>query len=256
MIGSNPSLIRGVGALLLAGLLGLPGCGGSDPADELVVLGAASLAEVFRELGVDFQRSRGEIPLVFGFAGSQTLATQLRAGIYADVVALAHPELLGRLAEEGRVEAPRVFATNRLVWVLRSDAGVRNPLELASSSWSVVLAAPQVPAGRYSREALDRLGLREAAEARLVSQELDVRGVIQKLRLAGADLGMAYATDVPPGDSELYRVELPVEAAVVAIYPVAVARASQRPERAAAFVAYLESPAARRILHAAGFGTP
>ena len=43
---------------------------------------------------------------------------------------------------------------------------------------------------------------------------------------------------------------------MVAIYPVAVARASQRPERAAAFVAYLESPAARRILHAAGFGTP
>ncbi len=244
-------------AVAVATLCVLGGCGspGEERASDLVVLGAASLTDVLREIGAAFESERGWRVLT-SFAGSQTLATQLREGVRADVIAVADPELLADLGARGLVDAPQSFATSRIVWVRRRADAPPAPVEIVRAGGSLVLARPEVPAGAYARRALDALGLREAAEARLVSEELDVRGVIAKLRLAGADLGMVYATDISPTDPELEVVELPSRARVVATYAAARVRESSRPGAAAAFVDFLETGTAREILRRAGFGTP
>jgi molybdate transport system substrate-binding protein len=260
----QPDRARGKAATLLAAALAtlsLPtGCQASSGSHKpaIVVLAAASLTEVFREIGAAYESER-ERPVRLSFAGSQTLATQLREGVRADVVAVADPEILADLVERDLVARPRQFATSRIVWVLRrgpAGAQRRDPMDLASSNWQLVLASPEVPAGAYARRALDALGLREAAEARVVSYELDVRGVTAKLRLAGADLGMVYATDVRPDDPDLEVVELPPGTRVLAGYGAGLVREAAQPDGAVAFLDFLDGPRARQILARAGFGTP
>jgi molybdate transport system substrate-binding protein len=233
----------------LALCLALGACGrASEP--ELVVLAAVSLGDAFGAIADDYEASH-PVRVLESFAGSQVLAAQLEAGIDADVVALANSSTMRRLESQGLVREPVRFASNRLVWVSRRDADAGLD-RIADPGLRVVLAAPEVPAGHYAREALARLGRLEQVESRLVSLELDVKGVIEKLMLAGADAGIAYATDVGERERHVLRAEpLPVE--VRASYWVALSRPSAEAER---FLAHLLGPAGRQHLAAHGFGTP
>ncbi|MFQ5513162.1 MAG: molybdate ABC transporter substrate-binding protein [Myxococcota bacterium] len=227
----------------------------------LVVLAAASMADPLRELGTAHARTHPNARPIFSFAGSQVLAAQLRAGVQADVIATANPAIMGALAREGRVIDPVVFATNRMVWIVRRDPRLRAvPRDLDTlvrSDLRLVLAAPEVPAGRYARRSLARLGLLRAVESRLVSQELDVKGVVAKVRLAGADAGAVYATDVRPSwHEELAVLELPDAGQVEVRYVIAGVRDSRRPAEAAGFVAWVRSGPGHAVLRRHGFGTP
>ncbi len=264
MIRSNGTIVRWERALmeraLIGALLALQlGCPRSDVSrTDVVVLAAASLSDVFREIGQAFEAAHGG-QVLLSFAGSQTVATQLREGVHADVIAVADPAILAELAAQGLVEAPQYFASTRLVWVLRrapDGSSLGDPADLADSAWALVLAVPEVPAGAYARRALEALGLRAAAEAHLVSHELDVRGVVAKLRLAGADLGLVYATDVSPEDPELEVVELPQHAQIVARYPAARVTGLRNPDGGQAFLEFLLGPEAGAILRRGGFGPP
>ncbi len=247
----------------LACLSALPGCG-APGSGGLVVVAAASLSEAFTVIARDFeheQREPGAGPVRLSFVGSQILAAQLRAGLQADVVATANPEIMASLRDDGLVREPVRFATNRLVWVVRRPRGAapRSTLdaETLQAADRVVLAAPEVPAGRYARAALRELGLLEQAEARLVSQELDVKGVISKLLLGGADAGMTYATDVAPSLLDrLAVIDLPERAEVRASYLVAATSAPRNADAARRFVDFVRGERASARLAALGFGRP
>ena len=222
------------------------------------MLAAASLGQVFHELAQAYPASGARAELRVSVAGSQTLAAQVREGIAADLIATADTETMDALLDERRVLEPRSFAGNRLVWVVRRGLGDPEPpgpaAFFAAAGGRLVLAAPEVPAGRYARQALARLGLLEAAEARLVSNELDVRGVVSKLSLGEVDAGIAYATDVTPAVARhVHRVELPKAARVRIDYPIALVRDAPHPQAARHFLAWLEGERARAILSGAGF---
>ena len=219
---------------------------------ELVVLAAASLGEVFPAMATAFEQRNPELTVLLNFAGSQTLGTQLREGFVADVIALAHPELMDDLVRDQLVDSPQVFATNRLVWIVHRSSPTPPAL-----SRRIVLAAPEVPAGRYAREALDRLQLLPELLSRVVSEELNVKGVLTKVQISGADAGIVYATDVRPETSpELAVIELPAEAQVLATYPMARVRTSPHPAEANQLLAFIRSGAGQAILRRAGFGLP
>lgn len=215
-----------------------------------MVLAAASLTDAFGRIADDYQAEYGVV-VHSSFAGSQVLAAQLEAGIDADVIAVANPAIMAQLVERGLVRQPVRFASNRLVWVTRRDVDAGFD-RLASSDLRIVLAAPEVPAGRYARVALRRLGLLEAAEARLVSLELDVKGVVSKLLLAGADAGITYSTDITARERETLRVQaFPGAADVRASYLVAAASTDGDQ-----FVAFVLGAKGRERLSASGFGAP
>src|SRR5438477_437706 len=68
----------------------------------------------------------------------------------------------------------------------------------------LVLAAPQVPAGKYARAALAAMTRAAAfgprflarAMANVASNETDVKAVVAKVVLGEADAGVVYVTDV------------------------------------------------------------
>ncbi len=229
------------------GALALAGCG-SGPDEAVTVFAAASLTEVFRAL---------DPPVRFNFAGSDELATQIREGAPADVYAAASPRYAAVLHDEGLVEAPRTFATNRLVLVVPADnpAGIESVDELATPGTKVLTGARGVPVGDYARAALASAGL-EAVLRNVVSNEEDVRGVLAKVAAGDADAGFVYATDAKAAGGRVRVVELPASAQVEIRYPIAVVADARDAEAARAFVALVLGERGRRALARAGFGLP
>lgn len=231
---------------LLVTLPLLAGCGDND--EPLTVYAASSLTEVFEQLAPDAR---------FNFAGSDELATQLREGAQADVYAAASPRYPGELFDEEIVEAPVVFATNRLVIVVPSGnpAGIRELDDLATAEVQLVVGGEGVPIGDYTRELLERAGRLDVLE-RVVSEEEDVKGVLAKVALGEADAGFVYATDARAAGDDVVAIELPRETQGRIEYPVAVLRRAERGDEARRFVELLRSSRGRAALRAAGFGLP
>jgi len=247
------ALARTLAACLLAlAAVGAAGCGraADEGADgrELTVFAAASLREVFEALRPD---------AVFSFAGSDELALQIREGAPADVYAAASPRYPQELFAEGLVEAPIVFATNRLVVVVPADnpAGIAAVADLLAADVRLVVGAEGVPVGDYTRRVLEALGL-EAVLENVVSEEDDVKGVVTKVALGEADAGFVYATDVEPVEAEVAVVELPATAQPAVEYQLAIAVATEHRAAAEEFVARVLSAEGRAALAAAGFGLP
>jgi molybdate transport system substrate-binding protein len=109
-----------------------------------------------------------------------------------------------------------------------------------------------VPAGRYAREALARAGVTTTP----VSQEVDVRAVLNKVSLGEADAGIVYVTDVKSAGDRVTGVDIPERHQVVARYPIAVVKDTKNGELAHRFVDYLLSPAGQDLLAEFGFSKP
>ncbi|HVM41593.1 MAG TPA: substrate-binding domain-containing protein, partial [Acidimicrobiia bacterium] len=159
---------RACAALAGVALVAATACapGGGD--DDLTVLAAASLTDVFAAI----DEQAGDLDAAFSFAGTPALLEQVRQGAPADVVAVADVTQLDALVASGDVGEPVVFARNRLVVVVSAgnpDPRVRSIDDLAEPGIAVVLAAPDVPAGRYARAALEDAGIRRGVEANVVS---------------------------------------------------------------------------------------
>jgi len=246
-------------AALAAAALLLAGCGGDRPAGgssaapaEVKVFAAASLTAAFSELGERFTAANGGAEVTFNFAGSQALATQIRQGAPAEVFASADLTNLEKVQD--LLGTPRNFASNRLQIVVErgNPRGVRGLDELANPDLKVVLAAPDVPAGKYAAEALGKADV----TVKPVSQEDNVKAVVTKVALGEADAGIVYVTDVAAGGDKVEGVDIPQELNVTATYPIATVRQSKAQEQAQAFLDLVLSAEGQQVLKAHGFLPP
>lgn len=225
-------------AALLAGLvLATSACGSDTP--TLTVLAASSLTDAFTAIEQDVEARLGA-DVRISLAGSQQLATQVLEGAPADVLATADDVQMQRVVDAGLVAGqPEVFARNRLVVV--TGAGGRDVLGLADlddPGLDVVLAAPEVPAGRYARAALADADV----EVDPVSLEPSVRAVLSKVALGEADAGIVYASDVAGDDRDLEVHGIAPGRTPEITYPIAVLEDSDHPDLARAFVEHVLSP--------------
>ncbi|EDM75498.1 molybdenum ABC transporter, periplasmic molybdate-binding protein [Plesiocystis pacifica SIR-1] len=241
----------------LALLLGLSACRSRE--QTVTVFAAASLAEPFRAMEAPFEAAHPGVDLELHFAGSQLLATQLREGARAQLFASADAAQLERAGERRELSGRATFATNAIAVVVPSDSTLEGVADLAEPGVRVALAHAEVPAGRYAREALDALELREAVEANAIASATDVHGVIAVLRLGEADAGLAYRTDLGE-DGSLRALPLPASAGVVARYElarIANGGAAHPADRAAEqFADFVLGAEGQAILRDAGFGPP
>ena len=231
-------------------------CAGERPR-ELKVAAAMSLKEVFTALEAGFEAKHG-VDVVFNFAGSQILAGQIAEGAPVDVFAAADEPQMQRAIATGRITRAEVFARNRLVLITPAtpvEGQIAGAAELGRPGLRLVLAGPGVPAGAYARQALQELGVAEAALKNLVSNEENVRGVVGKVVAGEADAGVVYATDVTPAVANKLRV-LPLAVTVEPRYEVAALADSPEASLAAAFVAELCGAGGQTLLTQHGFLLP
>jgi molybdate transport system substrate-binding protein len=239
-------------ALLTA--LAVAGCGdgGAGERDELVVSAATSLKSAF----TSYAGRLAGAEVRFSFAGSDELAAQIRAGARPDVFAAANTTLPEQLFADGLVERPQVFAANRLVLAVPSrSAKVRSFAGIRNDGVTLVIGAPGVPIGAYTRALLRHLdgATRRRILANVRSNEPDVGGIAAKLTQGAADGGFLYATDVGASGGRLKAIELPRGLQQEVAYAVAIVKGAPNRSSARAFVAGLRDGAGSDALRAAGF---
>jgi molybdate transport system substrate-binding protein len=236
-------------ALLLA-VAALAGCGGSDDGGRLTVSAASSLKKALP----DYQPGAR-----YSFAGSDELAAQIRAGARPDVFAAANTKLPDALFAAGLVEKPVVFAGNRLVLAVPSDAKkVQSLADLEKPGVTIAAGAPSVPVGSYTRDVLSRLPPARAKRilASIRSNEPDVAGVVGKLTQGAVDAGFVYITDVRGTGGKLRAIELPASLQPHVAYAAAVVKGTTHHAAAAKFVSGLLTGDGRTALAKAGFEPP
>jgi molybdate transport system substrate-binding protein len=250
------SWLRSAAVLLVVAMLAAAcgdddAAGGSAASNEIKVFAAASLTAAFNELGPQFTAANGT-KVTFNFAGSQALATQIQQGAPADVFASADTANMDKA--EDLVGTPQVFASNLLQIVVEkgNPKGVKGLGDLGGGDRKVVLAAPEVPVGKYAQQALDQAGV----TVEPVSQEDNVKAVVTKVSLGEADAGIVYATDVTAGGDEVEGVDIPEQQNVVATYPIATVEASGNQAKARAFMDLVLSAQGQQVLHRYGFLPP
>lgn len=241
---------------LLALLLTLPP--GVVTAQERgpVVLAAASLQEAMTDAAHAWARAGHPRP-VLSFAGSPALARQVGAGAPADLFASADEEWMDALAVKGLL-APgtrAVLAGNRLVIV----APAVNTAQLTAKTLAATLGAgpvamadpTAVPAGKYGRVALQRLGAWAAVSPRVVRAE-NVRAALALVERGAAPFGIVYRTDARA--SRLVRVAgvFPAASHPPIRYPIARLATSKHPD-AEGFRLFLLSPQGRALFARRGF---
>jgi molybdate transport system substrate-binding protein len=247
-------------AVLAVAALALAACGGDDEpsggssgsSNEIKVFAAASLTAAFTELGQQYTSANGGTKVTFNFAGSQALATQIQQSAPADVFASADLANMDKVKD--LVGTPKSFASNLLAIVVEkgNPKGVKGLDDLANADLKVVLAAEEVPAGRYAKQVLDKAGVAVTP----VSQEDNVKAVVTKVSLGEADAGIVYVTDVSAGGDKVEGVDIPETENVTATYPIATVKASKAQDKAQAFMDLVLSDQGQQVLKQFGFLPP
>ena len=250
----------------------LAGCGSASPAltaapesKTLTVFAAASLTDAFTEIGQNFGAANPGVTVIFNFAGSQALRTQIEEGAPADSFASANKAEMDALVTSGNVQQgiPQIFLNNKLTVILpaNNSAGLTKLEDLANPGIKLVLAAEEVPVGKYARQALEQMNSRFGSDfkdkvlANVVSNEDNVKQVVAKVQLDEADAGIVYTSDSVAAP-DLKTIEIPNELNVIAEYPIAPLANSANVELATAFINYLLSPDGQSVLQKWGFAPP
>lgn len=246
--------------LVLAGLAALA-IGAAPSGQAPIVLAAASLQESLTAAADVWARSGHPRPVI-SFAASSTLARQIEAGAPGDLFVSADEEWMDALAAKGLLAAGTRadLVGNRLVVVEPAGRHASIPtsgprLARVLGAGPLAMADPDtVPAGKYGKAALEKLGAWNAVAPRVVRAE-NVRAALALVERGAAPFGIVYLTDAKASSKVRVAGVFPPSSHPPILYPIARLARSANPE-AEGFRRFLLSPRGRAIFARFGFGAP
>jgi molybdate transport system substrate-binding protein len=262
------NVVRTVAVATVAMGMLLAGCGGGNPSattpsggggtgvsGTVTVFAAASLTESFTRIGKDFETANPGTKVMFNFAGSSALATQINQGAPADIFASAAPANMKTVTDAGNADGtPVVFVRNQLVIAVPkgNPKGVKGLADLTGPGLKVALCAEQVPCGAAAKRAL------EAAKVNLtpVTLEQDVKQALSKVKLGEVDAALVYRSDAKAAAADVDGIEFPESRGAINDYPIVVLKNAPNKAAARAFLAYIQSGKGIAVLIDAGFQQP
>jgi molybdate transport system substrate-binding protein len=230
-------------------------------ADTVTVFAAASLKESLDEAARAFE-AREPHRVRISYAASSALARQIEAGAPAQLFISADSDWMDFVEARGRIErgTRMTLLGNSLVLIAPAASAAslriepRFALAAALQGGRLAIADPvTVPAGKYARASLERLGAWKDVQGRLAPAE-NVRAALAFVARGEAPLGIVYRTDAL-ADPEVRIVdEFPPATHPPIVYPMALVAPSTAAARE--LRAFLASPAARGIWMRHGFKAP
>lgn len=169
-------MLLGLGGALMPGSnLLAQGSAGKAP---LRVAAASDMQFALKEIASRFEAERGQAVLLQS-GSSGNLARQIMQGLAADIFFSADESFAFQLADAGLTKGRGArYASGRLAWLAASSSDLRPDARLAGLRGQMgtikrlAIANPEhAPYGRAAREALQRAGLWEKVQAKLVLGE-------------------------------------------------------------------------------------
>jgi molybdate transport system substrate-binding protein len=242
--------------ILLIALLPIPAL-----AAPPLVLAAASLQESLNAAADAWAARHHERPTL-SFAASSALARQIDAGAPADLFISADEPWMDDVARHGLIRpGTRVsLLANRLVLV--APAASAKPVAIVPGfalarligSGKLAMGEPNsVPAGKYGKEALTRLGVWDAVAPKVASSE-NVRAALALVERGEVPYGIVYATDAIAAKGVKVVGVFPAASHAPIIYPIATLTASTSAD-AEGFRRFLISATGKAIFKKYGFAT-
>ncbi len=231
----------------------------SFAAEKINVFAAASLKNVLDTVNTAWKADTTK-EVVLTYAASNALAKQIEAGAPADIFVSADLTWMKYLTDKSLIAkgSDIQLLGNEIVLIAPKDSKIdlkiENGFKLADAVGSGKLAmanVDSVPAGKYGKAALEKLGVWAAVEGK-VAQAENVRAALKLVALGEAPLGIVYATDANTDATVKVVGTFPSDSHAPIIYPAGVVAASKNPD-AAEFLKYLQSDKAAAIFEAQGF---
>jgi molybdate transport system substrate-binding protein len=225
----------------------------------VTVFAAASMKNAIDDINAAFTKATG-IKAVASLAASSALAKQIEQGAPADVFASADLEWMDYVEGKKLIKSDtRVnLLGNKLVLIAPKDSKLGDVTigqgfdiaSLASDGRIAVADVRAVPAGKYAKAALEKLGGWNASEKKLAMAE-NVRAALALVGRGEAPLGIVYETDAKIEKNVKIVGHFPEGSHPAITYPVAVT-ANAKPD-AARYLAFLRSGVAKTVFETYGF---
>jgi molybdate transport system substrate-binding protein len=265
MIGLPAMVARSVRRLAACALLAaatLPAVPAAR-ADDVLVFAAASLKPALDRILADADVAAiGNVEA--SYAASSRLANQIEAGAPADLFISADEDWMDHLQRRRRiVPGSRVdLLGNALVLVAPAASTTRLAIApgfdlrgALGADGHLALAEPHaVPAGKYARDALVRLGAWDRVAARVVAAD-DVRAALNFVARGEAPLGIVYRSDAVSEPRVRVVATFPESTHAPIVYPAAIVAGRDAPA-ARRVLALLRGAWARAVFRACGFDAP
>jgi molybdate transport system substrate-binding protein len=246
--------------LVAAGLTWTAGVqSGAAQGKDVVVFAAASLKNALDDIAGQWQRETGK-KAVISYAASNTLIKQIEQAAPADIFISADLDWMDYGQQKNLIKPDSRFSLlgNRLVLIAPKDSSVSATIQpgfdLATLLKGGRLAmgnVDAVPAGKYGKAALEKLGVWDSVKDKIAQAE-SVRAALLFVSRGEAPLGIVYQTDAAADPGVKIVGIFPENTHPPIIYPVALTKVSTNPD-AQTFLNYLRSPAARAAFERQGF---
>jgi molybdate transport system substrate-binding protein len=250
------SFIAGLAALAAA--FAAPSRPALAQSGDVVVFAAASLKNALDAIAADFTRQTGK-KVAISYAASSALARQLEQGAPAQVFVSADLEWMDYAAAKGLID-PTTRSNilgNRLVLIAPKATAKSVEIvpgidlgRLVGDNRMAVGALASVPAGKYAKAALDKLGAWDGVKGKLAEAE-SVRAALLLVSRGETPYGIVYQTDAAADPNVAVVGTFPADSHPPVVYPATLVKGAG-PD-GAAFLAFMRSPAARKAYETQGF---
>jgi molybdate transport system substrate-binding protein len=225
----------------------------------LTIFAAASMKNALDEVNTLYTARTG-VRCIVSYAASSVLARQIDKGAPADAFVSADGEWMEYAIARGAInESSRVnLLGNSLVLIAPRDSKIEGVAVVSGMNFANLLGdgriaigdVRSVPAGKYARDALVKLGAWQPVESKFAMAE-SVRAALALVARGEAALGIVYATDakVEPGVKVIGT--FPAESHPPIIYPVAATLHAKA--GAADYLGFLRSASAKTVFEKYGF---
>ena len=245
----------------LLAVLALVVGGTASAAPRQTIFAAASLTDAMKAIDQAWI-AQGHPGLRLSFAASSTLARQLEHGAHADIFASADEEWMNWSVQRHLVVANsrRDLLSNQLVLVVpkdhpqQVDIGQGFDLPRVLGRGRLAIGDPaHVPAGRYAKQALVKLGVWETVRAHVAPAE-SVRSALLLVERGEVPAGVVYATDAAASSKVIVAGTFPADSHDPITYPFALTITAAMPY-AQSLMDFISGPDGRVIFTRFGFAT-
>ena len=236
----------------------LPGI--AQAQDSVVVFAAASLKNALDEIATTWSKDTGKPAPKISYAASSALAKQLEQGAPADLFISADLDWMDYVAGKNLIKADTRFNLlgNKIVLIAPKDSKTAT-LAIKGDDLAKALAGGRlsmanvesVPAGKYGKAALEKLGAWPAVKDSIAQAE-NVRAALLLVARGEAPLGIVYSTDAAAEPNVKIVATFPEDSHPPIIYPAALTKDAKNAD-AKAFLDFLRSTKARTSFEKQGF---